>query len=275
MTTQELIAALDAAERKATPGPWTCEREPPGCSVTAWVQSDAKDDDICGMDSYYDAQFIAISRNAARPLLDEIARLQSALRAAEAQAAAMQKSLQIVRYWLPDVAQLLDGWHADGTSWSEWDESVRQQLSKVQEAAEVALGIDAGTGWHSPEEWDQVQKELKVAWENRNFFNHALNQIGDMLLGKRDCHAPDAVRRSVEELQAQAAVMRQALVKAAVPLEALHASVKWELCSELKEEIATAVEETRDALASDAGKGWHSPEEWEQLQAQAKLEGQK
>jgi hypothetical protein len=30
---------------------------------------------------------------------------------------------------LCDVAQLLDGWHADGTAWSEWDESVRQKVS--------------------------------------------------------------------------------------------------------------------------------------------------
>lgn len=30
---------------------------------------------------------------------------------------------------LTDVAQLLDGWHNDGTAWSEWDESVRQRVS--------------------------------------------------------------------------------------------------------------------------------------------------
>lgn len=32
---------------------------------------------------------------------------------------------------LPNVAQLLDGWHQDGTKWSEWDEKVRQQLSQI------------------------------------------------------------------------------------------------------------------------------------------------
>ena len=37
---------------------------------------------------------------------------------------------------LCDVAQLLDGWHNDGTVWSEWDESVRQRVS----AALAALG---------------------------------------------------------------------------------------------------------------------------------------
>ena len=29
------------------------------------------------------------------------------------------------------VAQLLDGWHNDGTAWSEWDESVRNDVSRV------------------------------------------------------------------------------------------------------------------------------------------------
>lgn len=36
----------------------------------------------------------------------------------------------------PDIAQLLDGWHQDGTAWSTWDESVRKRLSKVQTALE-------------------------------------------------------------------------------------------------------------------------------------------
>lgn len=30
---------------------------------------------------------------------------------------------------LVDVAQILDGWHQDGTAWSEWDESVRKRIS--------------------------------------------------------------------------------------------------------------------------------------------------
>lgn len=40
----------------------------------------------------------------------------------------------------PDCAQLLDGWHQDGTAWSEWDESVRQHLTQLGKAAEAALG---------------------------------------------------------------------------------------------------------------------------------------
>jgi hypothetical protein len=34
---------------------------------------------------------------------------------------------------LPCIAQLLDGWHADGTAWSEWDESVRQRVSDLMQ----------------------------------------------------------------------------------------------------------------------------------------------
>jgi hypothetical protein len=33
---------------------------------------------------------------------------------------------------LTNVAQLLDGWHNDGTCWSEWDESVRKDVSRIQ-----------------------------------------------------------------------------------------------------------------------------------------------
>jgi hypothetical protein len=31
----------------------------------------------------------------------------------------------------PRASQLLDGWHADGTAWSTWDESVRKELSEL------------------------------------------------------------------------------------------------------------------------------------------------
>jgi hypothetical protein len=42
----------------------------------------------------------------------------------------------------PDLAQLLDGWHNDGTAWSEWDESVRKRLSEVQAALECIRRYD-------------------------------------------------------------------------------------------------------------------------------------
>lgn len=34
--------------------------------------------------------------------------------------------------WACSCAQLLDGWHADGTAWTEWDESVRKELLELQ-----------------------------------------------------------------------------------------------------------------------------------------------
>lgn len=34
---------------------------------------------------------------------------------------------------LTDVAQILDGWHNDGTAWSEWDEQVRQRVTALQQ----------------------------------------------------------------------------------------------------------------------------------------------
>lgn len=43
-------------------------------------------------------------------------------------AALMDESLNV----LTDVSQLLDGWHSDGTAWSEWDESVRGRVSHLQ-----------------------------------------------------------------------------------------------------------------------------------------------
>lgn len=36
------------------------------------------------------------------------------------------------------VAQLLDGWHQDGTAWSEWDESVRKEVSDLLRALSAA-----------------------------------------------------------------------------------------------------------------------------------------
>jgi len=34
-----------------------------------------------------------------------------------------------LRDLLVDVAQLLDGWHQDGTAWTEWDENVRRRVA--------------------------------------------------------------------------------------------------------------------------------------------------
>lgn len=45
---------------------------------------------------------------------------------------------------LCEVAQLLDGWHQDGTAWSEWDESVRQKVLSIVQHVEVAVKRRAG-----------------------------------------------------------------------------------------------------------------------------------
>jgi hypothetical protein len=45
-----------------------------------------------------------------------------------------------VIHLLTDVAQVFDGWHSDGTAWTEWDESVRKSVSAVQRKLYTALG---------------------------------------------------------------------------------------------------------------------------------------
>lgn len=37
---------------------------------------------------------------------------------------------------LPSVCQVFDGWHQDGTAWTEWDESVRREVSELLAAAQ-------------------------------------------------------------------------------------------------------------------------------------------
>ena len=32
---------------------------------------------------------------------------------------------------LTNICQILDGWHNDGTAWSEWDEQVRKEVSDL------------------------------------------------------------------------------------------------------------------------------------------------
>ncbi len=50
-----------------------------------------------------------------------------------------RKLLEELRPLFCDLAQLLDGWHNDGTAWSEWDESVRKRLSQAQAVIETTL----------------------------------------------------------------------------------------------------------------------------------------
>jgi hypothetical protein len=46
---------------------------------------------------------------------------------------------------LINVSQLLDGWHADGTAWSEWDESVRSEVrARLAECEQIRERTKAG-----------------------------------------------------------------------------------------------------------------------------------
>lgn len=36
-----------------------------------------------------------------------------------------------MRQWLCNVSSIFDGWHSDGTAWSEWDETVRAQIASM------------------------------------------------------------------------------------------------------------------------------------------------
>lgn len=58
--------------------------------------------------------------------------------AALAEAAALRSERTALASLLCDVAQLLDGWHSDGTAWSPWDESVRQRVSDAQQRLETS-----------------------------------------------------------------------------------------------------------------------------------------
>lgn len=51
-------------------------------------------------------------------------------------ACAVSKLLQETIGVLCDVAQILDGWHNDGTVWSQHDESVRKRVSALQSKLE-------------------------------------------------------------------------------------------------------------------------------------------
>lgn len=49
------------------------------------------------------------------------------------------------RQWLCNVALLLDGWHGDGTAWSEWDESIRADCPRAH------VTLDALTPFRTPQ----------------------------------------------------------------------------------------------------------------------------
>ena len=73
----------------------------------------------------------------------EVTRLRVALyrQGCEADTARVQ-----VSEWLslaPDLAQLLQGWHSDGTAWSAWDQSVYEHLLEIQSRHENNITISS------------------------------------------------------------------------------------------------------------------------------------
>jgi hypothetical protein len=65
----------------------------------------------------------------------------------------------MVLEWLtlaPDLAQLLQGWHADGTAWSAWDQSVYEHLLEIQTKHESGAAIDSAMSARSDEKGRQA-----------------------------------------------------------------------------------------------------------------------
>jgi hypothetical protein len=80
---------------------------------------------------------------------EEVVRVEQAEERIADLEAALQPLVAAVEFadrLMPDIAQLLDGWHQDGTDWSEWDESVRERLSnlsKILENVRIARALDS------------------------------------------------------------------------------------------------------------------------------------
>lgn len=55
-----------------------------------------------------------------------------------AREAKLREVVEEILVWFPNCAQLLDGWHGDGTCWTECDTQVRNELSRLQQQALAA-----------------------------------------------------------------------------------------------------------------------------------------
>lgn len=51
----------------------------------------------------------------------------------------MERFINAFIAFYPDCAQLLTGWHQDGTDWTEWDQSVYDALVALSKQARTAL----------------------------------------------------------------------------------------------------------------------------------------
>lgn len=58
---------------------------------------------------------------------------------AEFQLQAARELANLVNSTGPRIAQVFDGWHNDGTAWTEWDESVRREVAELQVKAREFL----------------------------------------------------------------------------------------------------------------------------------------
>lgn len=72
-----------------------------------------------------------------------------ALRETEAREAALLDFAAAFKAWYPDCCQLLDGWHQDGTAWTEWDESVRRRLSDLGDIHKSATSAGAAAEYRA------------------------------------------------------------------------------------------------------------------------------
>ena len=57
----------------------------------------------------------------------------------QAEIARLREAIRLTNFLLVDVNQLLDGWHNDGTVWTEWDEGVRKSVASLMQKLAALL----------------------------------------------------------------------------------------------------------------------------------------
>jgi phage-related baseplate assembly protein len=71
--------------------------------------------------------YLEVSESVAQDVSRRVEAAFAALR--DLRETSRRESVEDIQRLLVDVAQIFDGWHADGTAWTEWDESVRKRVS--------------------------------------------------------------------------------------------------------------------------------------------------
>lgn len=93
---------------------------------------------------------------------------------------AVSQNDETLRQLLFEVCQLLDGWHNDGTAWTEWDESVRKRcsmmlasispdLQKYYQSKEVQDWLNAPMGTPKAGEFIEIWKYNEVLKHNTQY----------------------------------------------------------------------------------------------------------